>query len=65
MKEYLVGLHGCDASTYIAMTLTLDEVKTVNRIVDLTEEASSYRCMPVMSIELLTDENREWLNDET
>lgn len=43
-----VVLSGCDDSTYIEMEVTAVEFALINRIADLSDEASEYGCQPTM-----------------
>jgi len=53
-KKYKIGLHGCDDTTYIEIELTHEEKNFVDRLVKLSEENSTYSCMPTMDIQILS-----------
>lgn len=52
-KMYKIGLIGCDDSTYIDIELSDAEFELMKRISALSEQESSYQCMPTMSVRLI------------
>jgi len=49
-KTFRIALEGCDDTTYIDMDLTAEELALVERIAAKSEEASTYCCMPTLSV---------------
>lgn len=52
-KKYHIELIGCDDTTRFDMELTPKEAKFLSQICDLSEEYSTYQCMPIMTCELV------------
>jgi len=57
-KTYKIGLNGCDDSTWITIDLTSEELALVEKLVGLSEEASTYGCQPTMNVEELSTPNK-------
>lgn len=51
MKKYKVCVDGCDDSTSIEIELTDEQAETVRNVAERITEASTYGCMPKMSID--------------
>ena len=49
-KSYRVAVDGCDDSTYVDVLLTEREAALVRQIAEAVTEASSYGCMPTMTL---------------
>lgn len=50
-KRYTIILAGCDDITCFDMELTQEEYALLQKVSEMSKEASSYICMPVMRIE--------------
>lgn len=50
-KRYTIILAGCDDITYFDMELTQEEYALLQKVSEMSKEASSHICMPVMRIE--------------
>lgn len=48
---YMIGIHGCDDSTYLVVDLTAEEAALIERLAALSEKESTYGCMPTLAIE--------------
>jgi hypothetical protein len=55
-KTYKISLIGCDDSTEFNMELTKKQAALLGIVASKSKETSEYRCMPVMEIKLLGDE---------
>lgn len=52
---YEIVISGCDDSTRFTVDLTTEAVQVVERIADLSREASEYGCMPTLSLRAVPD----------
>lgn len=55
-----IVINGCDDTTYIqekdwGKTFTPDEIYTIEKICDLSQQISTYRCMPTVGFRELDD----------
>jgi len=50
-KKYLVSLNGCDDETYIALELTDEQFRIIQKLSKMSEKSSGYSCQPTMSVE--------------
>jgi hypothetical protein len=50
MKKYKINLIGCDDCTSFEMELKENEFKLLKKVSELSEETSTYQCMPTMEI---------------
>lgn len=50
-----ITLTGCDDATYIDMEVTSDEFVFLDRIAKRSEKASTYGCMPTLSVRRRTE----------
>ena len=50
-KSYIITLHGCDDSTSFGMELTGEQTLLIKEMEKLADDASTYGCMPIMTIE--------------
>jgi hypothetical protein len=48
---YYVCLNGCDDYTEFKMEMTFQEYEFLQRVCKLSEETSTYTCMPTMTVE--------------
>lgn len=46
-----ICVEGCDDSTYVEMDLSSEELAFVTRLAREVTKASTYQCMPTMSVE--------------
>ncbi len=51
-KKYRITLYGCHDYTRFYMELTEVEAELLGRVCELSDETSSYQCMPIMECEL-------------
>ena len=56
---YKISLDGCDDSTHMEMELTDEQAEFVRQLCKLSEENSSFSCMPTMGIKQIAVEERE------
>ena len=54
-QEYVITLCGCDDYTEFVMELTKEEAQLLKRVCKLSEETSTYGCMPTMTLEEAVD----------
>lgn len=45
-----ISLDGCDDTTYLTMQVSEDELAFLNRLAAESEKASTYQCMPTLSV---------------
>ena len=63
MKKYRISLHGCDDSTHFERELTSTAFALLKDISIQSHEASTYSCMPIMTVEEITEKcenTEEW-----
>lgn len=58
-RTYEIGLHGCDDSTLMRMELTSAESGLLRRVAKLSEETSTYGCMPTLEVMALPAPSEE------
>lgn len=46
----VINISGCDDTTRIAMPVTASELEFLHRLAEESRKASSYACMPTMSV---------------
>jgi hypothetical protein len=50
-KNVQIALHGCDDSTYINLDVAQNEFNFLLKLKELSEQESSYQCMPTLDVE--------------
>ncbi len=55
--KYLIEVSGCDDTTRIVADLTVKQAEAVGRVAEQITAASTYGCMPVMSIRKATPQD--------
>lgn len=55
--NYQIRVSGCDDSTRIEKELTEEQFKFLSEVADAITNASTYDCMPTMSVELVKEES--------
>ena len=55
MSDYLITVTGCDASTEVVRFLTDNEKRTIEDLAVALAEASTFGCMPTMTIHAATE----------
>lgn len=58
-EKHIVRLIGCDASNEFIMELTEEEVTVLEKLSAKSIEFSTYDCMPILKLELATEEDLE------
>lgn len=51
-----IGIHGCDDCTIFEIECSEQERDFLNKVAALSQETSTYGCMPTMKIEVKQDE---------
>lgn len=59
MKRYKIGIHGCDDTTYVEMTLNDEQIHLIEVLCKKSEENSTYQCMPTMEVEKVNNNKTE------
>lgn len=51
-----IKLVGCDDTTIFEMELTEKEYELLQRVANLSEETSTYGCMPIMEVHIVKED---------
>jgi hypothetical protein len=64
VKNYIIGLFGCDDETKIKVKMSKDQFSFLTELSKKFEEASTYQCMPTMGIYEEGSSDYEYYKDE-